>query len=191
MIRDYKTFHVFPIPVGRIVTNMPNGEITRFTCEFLKEHKLGYTTYHDSAVNDIYQRDMPAAEQFVEMVTTAANRFMNEWGVSNNGTPYVYFWASHYQRGDNHHAHVHPVSTLSGTYWPVAEDRAAPLIFESPAEARMMQYPPKQEHYEHPYQPKTGDMLIWPSWLKHKVLTQNNDAMRVAVSFNVVYNFYD
>jgi len=191
MIRDYKRIELFPIPVGRIVTNMPNGKITKFTCEFLKEHKLGYTTYHNSDINDLFQSEMPAASQFIEMVTTAANRFMDDWNINTNKTPYVYFWGSHYQKGDNHHAHVHPVSTLSGTYWPIAEDKAAQLVFENPSESSMIQYPPNQDHFEYPYVPKTGDMLIWPSWLRHKVLTQNHDVMRVSISFNVVYNFND
>jgi uncharacterized protein (TIGR02466 family) len=81
------------------------------------------------------------------------------------------------------------MSTLSGTYWSAAEDRASPLVFENPAGSSMMQYPPRQEHYEYSHKPKTGDMLIWPSWLQHKVLTQMSDAMRVAISFNVVYKF--
>jgi len=166
MIRDYKTFNLFPIPVGRVVTAMPNDEITKFTCEFLTENELGYTTFHNPDKNKIYQRDMPASNQFVEMVTEAANTFMDNWGIKTNRTPHVYF-----------------------TYWSAAEDRASPLVFENPAGSSMMQYPPRQEHYEYPHKPKTGDMLIWPSWLQHKVLTQMSDAMRVAISFNVVYKF--
>jgi len=189
MIRDYKTFNLFPIPVGRVVTAMPDDEITKFTCEFLTENELGYTTFHNPDKNKIYQRDMPSSSKFVEMVTDAANTFMDNWGIKTNRTPHVYFWGSHCQRGDNHHSHVHPMSTLSGTYWSAAEDRASPLVFENPAGSSMMQYPPRQEHYEYSHKPKTGDMLIWPSWLQHKVLTQMSDAMRVAISFNVVYKF--
>jgi len=189
MIKDYKTINIFPIPVGRVVTDMPNDEVTKFTCDFLTEHQLGFTTFHNPDINNIYQRDMPASRQFVEMVSTAANTFMDNWGIKTNRTPHVYFWGSNYQKGDNHHSHVHPLSTLSGTYWPIAEDKAPPLVFENPAESSMMQYPPKQEHYEYPHPPRTGDMLIWPSWLKHKILTQIHAAMRVSVSFNVVYKF--
>ena len=68
MIRDYKTFNLFPIPIGRVVTAMPNDEITKFTCEFLTENELGYTTFHNPDKNKIYQRDMPSSSKFVEMI---------------------------------------------------------------------------------------------------------------------------
>lgn len=189
MIRDYETFNLFPIPVAKIVTDLPDCEITKFTYEFLGKHKLGYTSYHYSDMNKIYQRDMPACSQFVEMVTEAANIFMDNWSIETDREPKVHFWGSYYQRGDYHPSHIHPLSTLSGTYWPIAEDKASKIIFENPSESSMMQYPPAYEHCEYQHQPKTGEMLIWPSWLKHKVPAQNNDALRVSVSFNVAYKF--
>jgi uncharacterized protein (TIGR02466 family) len=189
MNREYETFNLFPIPVARVATDLPDGEITKFTYEFLGKHKLGYTTYHYSDMNKIYQRDMPASGQFVEIITEAANTFMDNWNIKTDRKPKVYFWGSHYQRGDSHDSHIHSMSTLSGTYWPIAEDRVSPIVFQNPSYSSMMQYPPTQEHYQYLHTPKTGEMLIWPSWLQHKVPTQNNDAMRVAVSFNVTYKF--
>ena len=41
------------------------------------------------------------------------------------------------------------------------------------------------------YKPNPGDMLMWPSWIDHRVpIQEKSDTRRVAISFNLDYNKY-
>ena len=43
----------------------------------------------------------------------------------------------------------------------------------------------------YPYKPNAGDMLLWPSWLDHRVNPQvKTDNPRIAISFNLDYAKY-
>jgi uncharacterized protein (TIGR02466 family) len=188
MIADYKTLDLFRIPVARVVTNLLNEDIAKYTEDFLKTNNLGYSTYFNKKKNDEFQKNMPQSSKFKELINEVADKFMNDWDYSHKGNPFIFWWASNYEEGNGHGTHIHPGSTLSGTYWPIAEEGCSPIKFTSPYTESLMQLPPKQKHVEYTYQSKTNDMLIWPSWLRHEVPNQTNSSKRIAISFNVVYD---
>mgnify|MGYP003704826005 FL=1 len=35
------------------------------------------------------------------------------------------------------------------------------------------------------YQPKDGDLLLWPGWLPHEVEINNSEKQRVNIAFNI------
>lgn len=187
MIIDYKALEFFPVQVARLVTNFSHKAIADYTLDFIKTNNLDYTTYHDEKLNQRYQDSFPEVDLFSETIVNGGNMLMNQINLTHNNNPHTYFWGSSYEIGDGHSLHVHPNSTLSGTYWPVAEEGCSAIVFRNPAASRMMYGNWGSVQEERYYQPKSGDMLIWPSWLEHKVNTQKRDAKRVAISFNIIY----
>ena len=79
---------------------------------------------------------------------------------------------------------------ISGTYWPSADGDSSPLFVEAPYDNHTMHDRLPKEALSYQYPPKTGDMLVWPSWLKHRVVMQKeHKTPRIAISFNVDYDW--
>lgn len=88
-----------------------------------------------------------------------------------------------------HGLHLHPLSTISGTYY-VRVPRGAPAIkFEDPRLDRFMASPPRPAGatwIEWPV--RDGDLVLFESWLRHEVPRNPVTSERVSVSFN--YNWF-
>ena len=102
-------------------------------------------------------------------------------------------WVSILRRGAPHAGHVHPLSVISGTYYVAVPARAGALRLEDPRLPLMMAAPPmKADAVEAQRRfvalaPRTGDILLWESWLRHEVLPGTTKSDRISVSFNYAW----
>jgi uncharacterized protein (TIGR02466 family) len=89
--------------------------------------------------------------------------------------------------------HSHPGCMISGAYYVKFPENGGNLVFTNPA-ADYMQCdwgePPivhnKFNCMQYHYPPTTGDLILFPSWLKHEVLPNNNESeSRISISFNL------
>jgi len=99
-------------------------------------------------------------------------------------------WVNIMPSGVSHNLHLHPLSTLSGTYYVRTPPRAAVIKFEDPRLDRFMAAPPRRADAPvalRPWQtiqPKAGDCVLFESWLRHEVPANRSRQARVSVSFN-------
>jgi uncharacterized protein (TIGR02466 family) len=103
-------------------------------------------------------------------------------------------WVNVMPRRVAHGAHLHPLSTISGTYY-VSVPRGSPgLKLEDPRLERMMASPPRRararpENLRWIVLPAVaGQVVLFESWLRHEVPANAVAADRVSVSFN--YNWF-
>lgn len=98
-------------------------------------------------------------------------------------------WVNIMGRGATHGLHLHPLSTISGTYY-VRMPRGAPAIkFEDPRLDRFMASPPRPPGSTWLQWPaRSGDVVLFESWLRHEVPSNLGANERVSVSFN--YNWF-
>jgi uncharacterized protein (TIGR02466 family) len=89
-----------------------------------------------------------------------------------------------------HSLHLHPLSTISGTYY-VRTPRGAPgLKFEDPRLDRFMAAPPRRPDCRTELKPwvtvpaTAGKLVLFESWLRHEVPPNPVAAERVSISFN-------
>ncbi len=89
-----------------------------------------------------------------------------------------------------HGMHLHPFSTISGTYY-VQTPRGGPgLKFEDPRLDRFMAAPPRRRDAAAEQQPwitvpaRAGNVILFESWLRHEVPANLAHGERVSVSFN-------
>ena len=99
-------------------------------------------------------------------------------------------WVNVMGRGVAHSLHLHPLSTISGTYY-VAVPRGAPgLKFEDPRLERFMAAPPRLPGARRSNRPwvtlaaRVGQVVLFESWLRHEVLANPVADERVSISFN-------
>ena len=99
-------------------------------------------------------------------------------------------WVNIMGRGAVHGLHLHPLSTVSGTYYVAAPPRSAGLKFEDPRLARYMAAPPRRARTRRALRPwvvvpaRTGAVVLFESWLRHEVPASDTATERVSISFN-------
>lgn len=100
-------------------------------------------------------------------------------------------WINVMGRDASHGLHLHPTSTISGTYY-VQVPRGAPgLKFEDPRLDRFMAAPPRRADADQPWvtvPAVAGQVVLFESWLRHEVPRQQVEGERISVSFN--YNWF-
>lgn len=99
-------------------------------------------------------------------------------------------WINIMPRHVVHSLHLHPLSTISGTYY-VRTPRGAPGIkFEDPRLDRFMAAPPRRSDCRPENRPwvtvpaDAGTVVLFESWLRHEVPPNPVAAERVSISFN-------
>jgi uncharacterized protein (TIGR02466 family) len=117
-----------------------------------------------------------------------------EWDMEERALSMTDCWINIMPRGTVHALHLHPLSTVSGTYY-VDVPRGSPGIkFEDPRLDRFMAAPPRsvgartenRSWITHPAE--AGRLVLFESWLRHEVTANRAGAERVSVSFN--YNWF-
>jgi len=99
-------------------------------------------------------------------------------------------WVNIMSRGSAHILHLHPLSTLSGTYYVEAPRRCPGLKFEDPRLDRFMAAPPRKAHARRANRTwitvpaESGRLVLFESWLRHEVSANLTRAERISVSFN-------
>jgi uncharacterized protein (TIGR02466 family) len=89
-----------------------------------------------------------------------------------------------------HGLHLHPLSTISGTYYVQTPKGSPGLKFEDPRLDRFMAAPPRKsdgrvENRAWVVVPaEAGKVLLFESWLRHEVVPNQSRQERISISFN-------
>jgi uncharacterized protein (TIGR02466 family) len=101
-------------------------------------------------------------------------------------------WINMMPRGVTHGLHLHPLSTISGTYYVRTPKGVPGLKLEDPRLDRFMAAPPRRaDAGQQPWLTMpvaAGSLLLFESWLRHEVPPNTAAAERVSISFN--YNWF-
>ncbi len=93
-----------------------------------------------------------------------------------------------------HGLHLHPLATISGTYYVKTPRGCAGLKPEDPRLDRFMAAPPRRAASRGEHQPwvtipaVAGNVVLFESWLRHEVPPNQTAGERVSISFN--YNWF-
>ena len=99
-------------------------------------------------------------------------------------------WINVMPRGVVHSLHLHPLSTISGTYYVRTPRGTAGLKLEDPRLDRFMAAPPRRPDCSAEQRPwvtvpaTAGKVVLFESWLRHEVPPNPAAVERVSISFN-------
>lgn len=99
-------------------------------------------------------------------------------------------WVNIMPRGVVHSLHLHPLSTISGTYYVRTPRGCAGLKFEDPRLAQFMAAPPRRAGARIEHRPwitvpaQAGRLALFESWLRHEVPPNPSTTPRISISFN-------
>ena len=103
-------------------------------------------------------------------------------------------WVNIMPRSVVHGLHLHPLATISGTYYVKTPKGSPGLKFEDPRLERFMAAPPRRVNARPQNRPwfvipaEAGNVVLFESWLRHEVPPNPVVAERVSISFN--YNWF-
>ncbi len=99
-------------------------------------------------------------------------------------------WANINPPGSYHPTHNHPNNYLSGVYYVAVPDTGSHLVFQDPRPVLIM---PRTATIGRVTanaciaQPQPGRMVIFPSWLRHHVPSNEGTTERVSIAFNLMF----
>jgi uncharacterized protein (TIGR02466 family) len=93
-----------------------------------------------------------------------------------------------------HGLHLHPLSSVSGTYYVQVPKGAPGIKFEDPRLDRFMAAPPRRTGAGREtrrwgtFAATPGHLVLFESWLRHEVVPNRVGGERISISFN--YNWF-
>jgi len=158
-----------------------------------KNYPGGYTSYGSvhrlQAVSPTFESLRRKLKRHVSAFAAAV-----EWDLQGRELEMTDCWVNIMPQHTVHSLHLHPHSTLSGTYY-VQVPRGSPgTKFEDPRLDRFMAAPPRKTAAKREARPwvtfpaAAGQLLLFESWLRHEVVPNSVHAERISVSFN--YNWF-
>jgi uncharacterized protein (TIGR02466 family) len=149
----------------------------------------GYTSYGSASR---MQQFSPTFARLEKLLARHVKKFAAALELDLEGRPLAMTdcWVNIMPRHVVHSLHLHPLATISGTYY-VQTPRGAPgLKFEDPRLDRFMAAPPRKVGAGQDNQPwvllpaAAGSLLLFESWLRHEVVPNPVDKERISISFN-------
>ncbi|HEX3949932.1 MAG TPA: TIGR02466 family protein [Steroidobacteraceae bacterium] len=153
----------------------------------------GYTSYGSAhrlqAISPTFESLRRKLNRHVAAFAAAA-----EWNLEDRELEMTDCWVNIMPRHTVHGLHLHPHSTVSGTYYVQVPKGSPGTKFEDPRLDRFMAAPPRKADAKREACPwvtfpaAAGHVVLFESWLRHEVAPNGVSAERISVSFN--YNWF-
>jgi uncharacterized protein (TIGR02466 family) len=139
--------------------------------------------------SDYLSLSEPTLAPLISVLTEKTNLIHRELGLSEfHKQKVLRMWANESNNGAIDQPHIHTKSMFSGTYYPKAEDGCGELTFMTPITSLdyviNRDYVAKRTDFtsgEICIQPKTGMLVMFPSWLMHYV--RPSPTQRISIAF--------
>lgn len=148
----------------------------------------GYTSY--ASLDDLPRRD-PVIADLVKLLGKHAAVFARDLAFDLARKPRLdSLWVNLLKGGGHHSSHLHPHSFLSGTLYVEVPEGSGAIRFEDPRSGLMMASPVRRADAPEELRPfatvvpRSGQLLLWESWLRHEVLPGAAKSERLSISFN-------
>ena len=149
----------------------------------------GYTSY--GSVHWL-QRISPTFKALEGKLARHVKTFADavEWDLTGRELKMTDCWINIMPKHVVHGLHLHPLSTVSGTYYVKVPAGTPGIKFEDPRLDRFMAAPPRvptakrESRTWGTFAATAGEVVLFESWLRHEVVPNRVDAERVSISFN-------
>lgn len=136
-------------------------------------------------------KNIPECKKLYEVFQDCVDDYSKNIGIR---TSYISdSWMNILTKGGSVGVHRHYDSVISAAFYPYVEPNSANLIFVSPLEGfRMIDAHASNSDFGKytsnvfAVEPKTGMLVLFPSWIQHYVPT-NKSNLRVTLSFNTKF----
>lgn len=158
-----------------------------------KSYPGGYTSYNSVSRMHQMSPTFAALERKLNRHVNAYARAL-QFDLEGRELSMTDCWVNIMPQHVVHGLHLHPLSTISGTYYVQTPKGCSALKFEDPRLDRFMAAPPKRVDCTPEHRPwylvpaEAGKLVLFESWLRHEVAPNPVKTERVSISFN--YNWF-
>jgi uncharacterized protein (TIGR02466 family) len=149
----------------------------------------GYTSYSSASRLHRMSPTFAALEKTIDRHVRAFAREL-DFDLSGRRLAMTDCWVNVMARHVVHGLHLHPLASISGTYYVRTPRGCSGLKFEDPRLDRYMAAPPRRGRARRDNQvwvtlpAEQGNLVLFESWLRHEVAPNPTEAERISVSFN-------
>ena len=199
MENNFEILPLFPTPL--YVHNIPPSlsKVIPFFDSQLMGGNDGEQNIYGHRSKDSYILDKPECLDLSNYIISKAKYFALEiLNFEYSSYKFSQSWITHKHPNESHRIHTHPNSLISGVLYygkitnstshiefhkgssfpdnqsillPKYDDNASPTIFSSPSFS---------------FKPNSGDLILFPSYLRHSVPTNTTNEVRKSLAFNIV-----
>jgi len=152
-----------------------------------KSYPGGYTSY--GSLSRLHQQT-PGFALLEKRLARHVRRFADalEFDLTGRQLTMTDCWINIMGHQTVHSLHLHPLSTISGTYYLQIPRGSPGIKFEDPRLDRFMAAPPRRANATSSswvtIAAQPGSVVLFESWLRHEVVPNPSERERVSVSFN-------
>lgn len=142
------------------------------------------TTFNFAGVHDIEKYNLSALR---EKILWAANDYATSIKYPEPDFKLLESWFNFCDNGGFQYDHTHPGYRVSGVYYYASNEEDGRIRFPNPvSEMQFGGFPSDRIPIDAiTYKPKTGRILLFPSWLTHRVNVNTTDHTRISIAFNL------
>lgn len=186
----------FPTPIWFFdIEEIDNKKISKYATKLSKKNQgrilsnYGGWQSNDFHLNDCENEEMLKLASIVELTARKASEDLD---LKQNMQIFMHnFWVNINRKGNGNVRHTHPTSFLSAVYYVQTPDNCGKVVFEHPSTLMNFWWNSFTNVNSYAtyssvsYEPKVGRLLLFPSWLEHRVSSSESDDLRISVAFNM------
>jgi uncharacterized protein (TIGR02466 family) len=149
----------------------------------------GYTSYNSAARMHQMSPTFAALEKRIDAHVRSFARTL-DFDLAGRKLVMTDCWVNVMTHQVVHGLHLHPLASVSGTYYVRTPRGCSGLKFEDPRLERFMAAPPKKSKARRENKvwvtvpAEQGKLVLFESWLRHEVAPNPTEAERISISFN-------
>lgn len=143
------------------------------------------STFTFRGSNDLRRYRLTYLEQWIQDQIQA---YAQSIGYDATGLTLGESWINRFDQGDFMYDHTHPDSLISGSYYHRCTPDQGQLRFRDPNPLMQhRQFPADQQPFRQGWrvEPRHGRLIMFPSWLSHRVEPNTTDRARTSIPFNI------
>ena len=194
-IESWRTADIFanPLWIGEYPGNLE--QLQQKTLEFLNvSQELNAGLERDGGASSSSATEMPhtwlEAQDFYEWAKLPSHEIWEHWGYTD----------SHIRGIERSWANYHPKGAWTDIHTHGRTDQVMVLYLDVPKDSGNLEIEnPLFYHWENtrrkagyngwrPIEVKTGDVVIFPGWIRHRTGKNNNDKPRITINTNICVN---
>lgn len=186
----YNIHNLFPTP---IYISEINRSFTKKELNFVNSQKNNINKNFNSFTKDTYILNKAELKSIKYFIDKNCKNYLNKIiSPKNNIELYVTeSWINYMKKDEYHHSHAHPNSIISGVFYLNANHKSDTIKFTCPKEYQQIK--PEIDKYNiwnsdtWWFPVKTGQLIMFPSSLVHKVDVKKSHGTRISLAFNTFY----
>lgn len=176
-----------------------NAELEKLTYELMKDDRNATTRTNAGGWHyafDIFERNEPVIQEFRDHMEQHVQGFLNHFRSESHQKQDAFKlrgWINVNRERNTNTLHCHPGCFLSATYYVRVPEgmKGGQIYFRDPRGPAVAMYetpgielPWVGNGIGVPIMPATGKLLIFPSWLEHRVEPFQGPGERISIAFN-------